>query len=251
MALRGALGSGLGAPWSRVTPRNCAWQAWHNLTSTFVSRGRRGTISHPQAFRVAGVALMALRGALGSGLGAPWSRVTRGIVRGRRGTWWHPFRFTWQEWHPWHSVARLGLVWWHPLSFHVAGVAQSHIHKRFAWQAWHPPSAGQMLNLVELEESGATYSQTTYSQTTYPTYIHTYINYYLFTYLLALSHTLFHIPLCHTHNCFNFSILHHILCLSFLPRPRHNLWSSLLEEVDLGLSGPLIFVLCIGFCFWM
>ena len=86
-----------------------AWQAWHNLTSTIVSRGRRGThgtvwrawtglvardardaaalcvagvaqphihvsrgrrgtISHPPSFRVAGVALMALGGALGLAL---------------------------------------------------------------------------------------------------------------------------------------------------------------------------------------
>ena len=72
MALGGALGSGLGAPWLRVTPRHCAWHAWHLVTSTFVSRGRRGTISHPPSFCVAGVALMALGGALGSGLGAPW-----------------------------------------------------------------------------------------------------------------------------------------------------------------------------------
>ena len=42
-----------------------AWQAWHLVTSTFVSRGRRGTISHPRSFCVAGVALMALGGALG------------------------------------------------------------------------------------------------------------------------------------------------------------------------------------------
>ena len=33
-----------------------AWQAWHNLTSTLVPRGRRGTISHPPSFCVAGVA---------------------------------------------------------------------------------------------------------------------------------------------------------------------------------------------------
>ena len=31
----------------------------------------------------------------------------------------------------------------------------------------------------------------------------------------------------------NFSILHHLLCLSFLPCPRYNLWCSLLEEADL------------------
>ena len=50
---------------SPVTPRHFAWQAWHLVTSTCVSRGRRGTISHPPSFCVAGVALMALGGALG------------------------------------------------------------------------------------------------------------------------------------------------------------------------------------------
>ena len=44
-----------------------AWQAWHNLTSTVISRGRRGTTSHLPSFCVAGVALMALGGALGLG----------------------------------------------------------------------------------------------------------------------------------------------------------------------------------------
>ena len=66
------------------------WQAWHNLTSTVVLRGRRGT--HGIGWR-------------------PWARFSRawrrGTLRGRRGTWWHP------------------------PSFHVAGVAQSHIHLRF------------------------------------------------------------------------------------------------------------------------
>ena len=41
------------------------WQAWRNVTSAFVSRGRRGVMSHPPSFCVAGVALMALGGALG------------------------------------------------------------------------------------------------------------------------------------------------------------------------------------------
>ena len=48
----------------------------------------------------------------------------------------------------------------------------------------------------------------TYVHTYIRTYVHTYIRthintyvhaYYLFTYVLALSHTIFHIPLCHTH----------------------------------------------------
>ena len=110
-----ALGGALGLAWSPVmpvTPRHFVWQAWHNLTSTFVLRGRRGTISHPPSFRVAGVALMAL----GDALGLAWSPVTPvtpRTLRGRRGTTSHP------------------------PSFCVAGVAQSHIHHRFAWQAWH------------------------------------------------------------------------------------------------------------------
>ena len=49
-----------------------------------------------------------------SGPSAPRSAIcpTRGTLRGRRGT---------------NS---------HPLTFHVAGVAQTRIHRLFAWQAW-------------------------------------------------------------------------------------------------------------------
>ena len=60
-----ALGGALGLAWAPVTPRHFAWQAWHKLTSTYVSRGRRGTNWHPPSFCVAGVAQMALGGALG------------------------------------------------------------------------------------------------------------------------------------------------------------------------------------------
>ena len=83
-----ALGGALGLAWSPVTPgtpRHFAWQAWHNLTSTVVLRGRRGTNSHPPSFCVAGVALMALGGALG----LAWSPVTPGTPR----------HFAWQAWH--------------------------------------------------------------------------------------------------------------------------------------------------------
>ena len=140
-----------------------ARQAWHKVTSTCVSRGRRGTISHPPSFRVAGVALMALGGALGLVLGARdaaalcvagvalgdidarftwqvWHNLTSTFVlRGRRGThgtgWraWAGFR------RPWRRGTLRGRcgTWWHLRAFHVAAVAQSHIHLRFAWQAWH------------------------------------------------------------------------------------------------------------------
>ena len=133
--------------WKRVSPRHFAWQAWHNLTSTFVCIYHR--------FRVAGLALIALRGALRSGLGA--REATAFCVAGVAQPYIH-LRFTSQAWHnlsssfvsrgqawrSWHSVApRLGLVWarvtprhflrgrrdttLHPPSSHVAGVAPSYI----------------------------------------------------------------------------------------------------------------------------
>ena len=144
-----ALGGALGLAWSPVTPgtpRHFAWQAWHKLTSTVVLRGRRGTTSHPPSFCVAGVALMALGGALG----LAWSRVTPGTPR----------HFAWQAWHKLTSTVvlrgRRGTTS-HPLSFCVAGVALMALGgalglawspvtpgtpRHFAWQAWHshPPS---------------------------------------------------------------------------------------------------------------
>ena len=126
-------GSALGPDLSPVTPRPFAWQAWYLVTSTFISRGRRGTNLHPPSFCVAGVALMGLGGALGPDL----SPVT-------------PRPFAWLAWHlvtsTFVSHGRRGTIS-HPPSFCVAGVAPS---------LTHPLS-------------------------------HT-----------TLSHTIFHTPLCHT-----------------------------------------------------
>ena len=47
-----------------------------------------------------------------------------------------------------------------------------------------------------------------------------------------VTHHLSHTTLSPT-TLFYFLILHHLLCLSFLPRPRYNIWCSLLEEVAL------------------
>ena len=136
------------------------WRPWRRGTL----RGRRGTNSHPPSFCVAGVALMALGGALG----LAWSPVTpvtprhfawqawhnltsTFVLRGRRGTNSHPpsfcvagvaqthihRRFAWQAWHSWHWVARLDWLGrpWRP--WRRGTLAQPHIHLRFAWQAWH------------------------------------------------------------------------------------------------------------------
>ena len=146
-------------------------QAWHLATSTFVSRGRRGTWWHPPSFCVAGVALgdihlpfvwqawhlvtstFVLRGRRGT-YGTAWRAWTacrrwcRGTLRGRRGTYGHlpsfcvagialgdiHLRFAWQAWHLWHCVARLdGLVAGDAAALCVAGVALGDIHLRFAW----------------------------------------------------------------------------------------------------------------------
>ena len=121
---------------------------------------------------MAGVAQIALGGALGLGLGARDAAAF--CVAGVAQT--HIYRrFAWQVRHRWHWVARLDLVWarvtprhfaWqarHKLTptvvlraqmalggalglglgardaaaFCVAGAAQTHIYRRFAWQAWH------------------------------------------------------------------------------------------------------------------
>ena len=138
-------------PLVAVTPRHFAWQAWRLATSTFVSRGRRGTWRHSPSFCVAGTAL-SLRGRPGpdctgldlvAGLGAvsrPWRRGTlRGawhlvtstfVLRGKRGTVRHP-----------HSLCVAGValiaLGWLSWRGRRAGVALGDIHLRFAWQAWH------------------------------------------------------------------------------------------------------------------
>ena len=65
-------------------------------TSTFVLRGRRGTLSHPPSFSVAGVALMALGGALGSVLVASDAAAlcVAGVAPGDI-----YLRFAWQAWY--------------------------------------------------------------------------------------------------------------------------------------------------------
>ena len=127
------------------------------MTSTLISRGRRGTTSHLPSFCVAGVGQMALGGALGPGLGAAVTPVTprhfcvAGVALGDI-----HLDFTWQAWHNLTSTVVLrgrrgtdGPGWraWTglgaavtpvtPRHFCVAGVALGDIHLDFTWQAWH------------------------------------------------------------------------------------------------------------------
>ena len=158
MVLGGALGPGFvaGAPrhfaWQAchnlTSTFDFTWQAWHNLTSTAVLRGRRGT--YGTGWRPwAGICRRGAAPLCVAGVAQPdihlrftwqaWHNLTSTVVlRGKRGTYG-------TGWRPWAGICRRGAP---PLCvagvaqpdihlrFHVAGVAQSHIYRRFAWQAW-------------------------------------------------------------------------------------------------------------------
>ena len=242
-----ALGGALGLAWSPVTPvtrRLFAWQEWRNLTSTFVLRGMRGTISHPPSFRVAGVALMALGGAPG----LAWSPVTpvtprhfawqvwhnltsTFVLRGRRGTISDPLVSRGRRgthgtgWRPWTGlVARdardaaalcvAGVAQSQILWFRVAGVALMALGGalglawspvtpvtpwHFAWQAWRNLTS----TIVSRSRRGLCHTPSfTYN-------FHTQLcQPASFTYLFShttLSHTIFHTLFCHTP-----SLTHHL-----------------------------------------
>ena len=111
------------------------WQAWHELTSTIVLRGRRGThgtgwhawsgfvACDAAALCVAGVALgdIHLRFTWQA-----WHKLASTVVlRGRRGT----HGTGWRAWS--------GFVACDAAALCVAGMALGDIHLRFTWQAWH------------------------------------------------------------------------------------------------------------------
>ena len=110
-------------------------QAWHFVTFTFVSRGRRGTdgtgwrawtglgACDAAALCVAGVAQLHIHLHF---TWQAWHKLTSTFVsRGRRGT----HGTGWRAW--------TGLGACDAAALCVAGVALGDIHLRFTWQAWH------------------------------------------------------------------------------------------------------------------
>ena len=100
-------------------------------TSTLASRGRRGTWRHLPAFHVAGVAgvaLVALGGALGRRSSPLVARDAAPVCVAGVALGDIYCRFTWQVWHLETSTCvsrgRRG-TWRHLLQFHVASVALS------------------------------------------------------------------------------------------------------------------------------
>ena len=224
----------LGPDLAPGAPRHFAWQAWHNLTSTFVSRGRRGTISHLPSFCVAGVPLMVLGGALGPGFGA-WGAAPL-CVAGVAQSDIH-LRFTWQSWHNlastvvlrgrratygtgWRAWARIWRRGAAPLC--VAGVAQSDIHLRFTWQAWHNLTSTVVLrgrrgtdhlSHTVTDHLSHTISHTpTLSHAIFHTQLcHTPTLSHTIFHTPTLSHTIFHTPLCHIPSLTHRFVTHHFV----------------------------------------
>ena len=229
------------------------WQAWHNVTSTVVLRGRRGTdgtgwrawsglgACDAAALCVAGVAQPHINLRF---TWQAWHNVTSTVVlRGRRGTdGWRAWsglgacdaaalcvagvaqpdihlRFTWQAWHNVTSTVVLrgrrgtdGTGWraWSGLgacdaaALCVAGVAQPDIHLCFTWQAWH-----KLTSTVVLRGRRGTHG----------TFTHHFVTHHLSH--TTLSHTIFHTP----------SFTHHLCNTpSFTPNfVTHHLWHTIFD----------------------
>ena len=206
-----------------MTPRHFARLAWHLATSAFVSRGRRGTWRHPLSFCVAGVALRALPSFCVAGVALGDIRIPPPP--------------------PPHRLSHTTLS--HTI-FH---------HTIFSTQLCHTPSFATPCFTHRFVTHHLSHTQLCHTLS----FTHTHIIFHTqlcHTYHFSLSHTIFHTQLCHTHThtvflchtlsftyhfvthnsshtLFYFSIIHHILCLSFLSRPPYNICRSLLEEVDL------------------
>ena len=187
-----------------------SWQAWHLVTLTFHVRGRRGTCGS-----------VALR---------------------------HTPSFT-------HHVVT------HHLSHTIFDTTSlthhlSH-HTTLSHTIFHTPSFTR--HFVTHHLSHTTLSHTHLSHTTWShTIFHTQLCHTLsfthnfhtqlchtHTHHLSLSHTIFHIQLCHTQLVFNFSILHHLLCLSFLPRPATTFVAHCWKKLACGLIRSFNLCVCV------
>ena len=179
-------------------------------------------------------------------------------VMSRHFAWqaWHlviHLRFTWQAWHLATSTFVLS---------HTIFVTHTHTltTPTLSHTIFHTPSFTHQLCLTESfttpsfthhfvthHLSPHHLSHTPLSHTFFPTqlchtlsFTHNFHTHHLSHTTLSHTHTpsffvthhLSHTTLSHT-TLFYFSILHHLPCLSFLPRPRYNIWWLLLEEVVL------------------
>ena len=172
-----------------VAPRHFAWQAWHLVTSTFASRGRRGTNSHLPSFCVAGVALMVLGGALGPGLGGRDARGAASLPRGRRGTILHPWSFCVADMTDSVSCMQTFIMSFLSLCFGRFGPTRSGSNTTRRATLSHTYTYIHSFIHTYIHTHVCTYRHT-YVRTYIHIYIHTYVHaYHLFTYFHTQSFT--------------------------------------------------------------
>ena len=192
--------------WSPVTPRHFAWQAWQLVTSAVVSRGRV---------------------------------TSTFVLHGRHCSWRHPPSF---------CVAGLALIGTHTHTqlchahthTHLCDTQLCHTHTSLSHtishtQLCHTPSFTHIFVAHYLSHTTLSHTHTRNFVTHTHSSTHTHTN---TTFPHAtLSHTIFHTQPLHIQP-FHSSIIHHLPCLSCLPRPAATLCSDHWKK---GLSGPLIF----------
>ena len=198
----------VGRRWSPGAPRHFAWQAWHFLTSTFVSRGRRGTWRHLPAFGVAGVALVDL-----VALGWLWWRAWSPLVAvGRRATcgdWWHP-RCKWIHLSQIHSNTTLSNTTLSRTIFtHISPtcnfIAHNFVtHKSFAHQLFHTHLPHTQLSYPQLCHTQSFHTRLSHIShmqlrphifVTHNFVTHNFVTHSSFTHNFVTN-----TQLCHTHN---------------------------------------------------
>ena len=120
-----------------------------------------------------------------------------------------------------------------------------------------PPCQTQFCHTSSFTHKTLSHPSLSHTTLSHPSLSHTTLSHPSLSHT-TLSHTIFstqlcHTPLCHTtsfthnfitqlftYNFFNFSILHHLLCLSFLSRPATTFFLLIGRSWLVGLSGPLI-----------
>ena len=197
------------------------WQAWCNLTSTFVSRGRRGTYGtawrawsplvagDAAALCVAGVTLGDIH--LRFALQASHKETSTFVLRGRRGT----YGTAWRAWSP-LVAGDAAAPHCHPpsLSHHLSHTALSLtiFHTRLC----HTPSLTHPLShtifVTHTHHLSHHLSHTIFHTTLSHTIFHTPLLSHT-----TLSHTILHTPLCHTPSFTTPSFTHNFVAHHFSP----------------------------------
>ena len=198
--------------------RHFAWQAWHLVTSTFISRGTRSTWGTGPAL----VARFVARGA------APL------CVAGVALADIH-LRFAWQAWHLGHWAGSGGALW--------RALAPSFTHHFVTHHLSHTRSPLCHTPSLTHHLSRTTLSHTIFHHTifhtqlchtpsfTTPSFTHNFVTHNL------PPHHLSHTTLSHT----TFFYLHHILCLSFLPSPATTFVAHYWKKLTCGVIRSLNF----------